>query len=113
MNGYPFLDKIVKPEYRSLDSGAALSACRDADVIVACVGDFLGQNGEYRDRADLDLSGDQQALLELLKSTGKPLVVVLVSGKPLTVPWVERERRRRGAAVQRRADRAGSRWPKR
>ena len=33
------------------------------------------KNGEFRDRANLDLSGDQQALLELLKSTGKPLVV--------------------------------------
>jgi beta-glucosidase len=90
VDGYPFLDKIVKPEYQSLESGPVLAACEDADVIVACVGDFLGQNGESRDRADLDLSGDQQALLELLKSSGKPLVTVLVSAKPLTVPWVER-----------------------
>ncbi|MFH1512077.1 MAG: glycoside hydrolase family 3 N-terminal domain-containing protein [Bacillota bacterium] len=88
VDGYPFLDTIVKPEYQNLDPAAALAACRGADVIVVCVGDFLGQNGEFRDRGDLDLSGDQQALLELLKSTGKPLVAVLVSGKPLTVPWV-------------------------
>ncbi|MBN1777774.1 MAG: glycoside hydrolase family 3 C-terminal domain-containing protein [Clostridiales bacterium] len=95
--GYPYLEKIIKPEFQNLDTGAVLSACEGADVLVACVGDFLGQTGEYRDRADLDLSGDQQALLELMKSTGKPLVVVLVSGKPLTVPWV---RENADAAVQ-------------
>ena len=72
-----------------LDPDAVRAACKDADVILACVGDFLGQNGEFRDRGDLNLTGDQQALLELAKETGKPLVVVLVSGKPLTVPWVE------------------------
>ena len=71
---------IVKPEVQNLDSAeAVLAACEDADAVVACVGDFLGQTGEFRDRADLSLSGDQQALLELVKSTGKPLVVVLVS----------------------------------
>jgi len=84
-----YMDRIVKPEYRNLDPAAVHAACEPADVIVACVGDFVGQNGEFRDRGDLNLSGDQQALLELLKQTGKPLVVVLVSGKPLTVPWVK------------------------
>ena len=88
-SGYPYLDKIILPELESLNAPAVLAACADAEAIVACVGDFLGQNGEFRDRADLNLSGDQQALLELLKATGKPLIVTLVSGKPLTAPWVE------------------------
>ena len=85
---YPSLDTIVKPEVQHLDSDAVLAACSGADAVVACVGDFLAQTGECRDRGNLNLSGDQQALLELVKSTGKPLIVVLVSGKPLTVPWV-------------------------
>ncbi len=72
----------------ALDKGAAIAACEGADAVVACVGDFIAQNGEARDRANLDLSGDQLALLQTLKATGKPLVVVLVTGKPLTVPWV-------------------------
>lgn len=72
-----------------LDVPALTTACKDADVIVACVGDCLLQNGEARDRADLDLSGDQQAMLNALHAMGKPLVVVLVTGKPLTVPWVK------------------------
>jgi beta-glucosidase len=87
--GQPYMDRIVKPEYQSLDPAAVRKACEGADVIVACVGDFVGQNGEFRDRGDPNLSGDQQKLLELLKQTGKPLAVVLVSGKPLTVPWVK------------------------
>jgi beta-glucosidase len=89
VDGYPLLDQIIKPEIQNLDSAAVLSACSGADAVVACVGDFLGQTGEFRDRGSLDLSGDQQALLELAHSTGKPLVVVLVSGKPLAVPWVK------------------------
>lgn len=72
----------------ALDEGATLAACEGADTVIACVGDFIGQNGEGRDRANLDLSGDQLALLKRLKATGKKLVVVLVTGKPLTVPWV-------------------------
>jgi beta-glucosidase len=55
---------------------------------VLVVGDTLSQNGEVRDRADLDLSGGQQQLLEAVAATGTPLVVVLINGKPLSVPWV-------------------------
>ena len=71
-----------------LDWPATLAACEGADELIACVGDFAGQNGEARDRANLDLSGDQLALLKALRTLGKPLTVVLISGKPLTVPWV-------------------------
>ena len=53
------------------------------------VGDCLAQNGEFKDRANLDLSGAQLDLLKALKECGKPLVVVLINGKPLTVPWVK------------------------
>jgi beta-glucosidase len=52
----------------------------------------LAQNGECKDRADLNLSGAQQKLLEVLKAAtlelGKPLIVILVNGKPLSIPWV-------------------------
>jgi len=53
------------------------------------VGDTILLNGEVRDRSSLDLTGAQQKLLEALKNTGKPLVVVLINGKPLTVPWIK------------------------
>lgn len=73
----------------ALDIPAVQAACADAEVIVACVGDCLAQNGEGRDRADLNLSGDQLALLQTLKALGKPLVVVLATAKPLTTPWIK------------------------
>ncbi|MGL6314164.1 glycoside hydrolase family 3 N-terminal domain-containing protein [Vibrio sp. WXL103] len=60
-----------------------------ADVIVACVGDTLAQNGEFHDRADLNLSAGQQRMLEAAKALGKPLIVNLVSSKPLTIPWIK------------------------
>ena len=63
----------------------AVSIAKDADVVIAVLGDCLKQNGEYRDRADLELSGRQNELLRRLKDTGKPVVTVLVNGKPLCI----------------------------
>ncbi|MBN1695948.1 MAG: glycoside hydrolase family 3 C-terminal domain-containing protein [Spirochaetales bacterium] len=57
------------------------------DVVVAVVGDTLPQIGERRDRADLDLSGDQELLLRTVDEKGVPLVVVLVNSKPLSIAW--------------------------
>ncbi len=70
------------------DMEAAVECSAGSDVIVAVVGDCIEQNGEYKDRADLALSGNQQKLLESLKNCGKPLIVVLVNSKPLSIPWV-------------------------
>jgi len=69
-----------------LDLSAVRSAAGQADVVVAVVGDTVALNGELRDRADLSLDPDQRELLEAIEATGKPLVVVLICGKPLTVP---------------------------
>lgn len=67
----------------------AIEAAEQSDIIIAVVGDDIILNGESRDRVDLALTGGQQKLLEALKNAGKPLVVVLVNGKPLTIPWIE------------------------
>lgn len=71
------------------DIEGAVSIAKNADVILAVVGDCRSQNGETRDRANLDLSGAQLDLLKALKKCGKPLAVILVNGKPLSVPWVK------------------------
>jgi len=70
------------------ETAAAAAAAREADLTVACVGDTLSQHGEFHDRADLNLTGRQQALLEAVKETGTPLCAVLMASKPLTVPWL-------------------------
>lgn len=80
--GCDIMDRTVQ------DIKGAVECASAVDMIIAVVGDCLAQNGEFKDRADLNLSGAQQELLEALKSTGKPLVIVLVNGKPLSIPWV-------------------------
>ena len=59
-----------------------------ADVIVAVVGETRHMSGEAASRATLDLPDDQQSLLESLAAKGKPLVVVVMAGRPLTIPWI-------------------------
>ena len=65
----------------------AVAAARQADVVVAAVGEARGMSHESSSRTRLDLPRNQQALLEALKATGKPLVLVLMNGHPLTLNW--------------------------
>lgn len=64
----------------------AVTQAREADVVVAVVGDRIELVGEGRSTATLDLVGGQIALLEALAETGTPLVVVLMASKPLVLP---------------------------
>jgi beta-glucosidase len=64
----------------------AVAAARNADYVVAVVGDSIELIGEGRSTATLDLIGGQLALLEALAATGKPLIVVLIASKPLALP---------------------------
>jgi beta-glucosidase len=76
------------PDARSLDrSGfdAAFAAVARADAAVVVVGEDGNISGECRSRAHLDLPGAQSALLERLASAGKPLLVVVMGGRPLTL----------------------------
>ncbi|PAB60298.1 glycoside hydrolase family 3 N-terminal domain-containing protein [Anaeromicrobium sediminis] len=67
----------------------AVNIAMDSDVIIAVVGDTNILNGEMRDRVDLNLTGAQDRLLKELYNTNKPLIVVLLNGKPLTIPWIK------------------------
>ena len=73
------------------DLDAAVLAARDADLIVFAVGDVIEQAGEYRDRADLALSGRQEELFSRLQALRKPIVTVLIATKPLCVTRVAEE----------------------
>jgi beta-glucosidase len=77
---------VLDPDTSAVRGAADVAAA--ADVAVVVVGDHLELTGEERDRSDLDLTGGQQALLEAVKATGTPLIVVLINSKPLTIPWV-------------------------
>ncbi len=65
------------------DLDAAVTAAKDADAVFYVVGDSIDLFGEYKDRADLSLSGRQTELFYRLQATGKPICTVLVSSKPL------------------------------
>ena len=70
------------------DIPGAVEAAKDADAIVLVVGDTIDQHGEYKDRADLSLSGQQMELYRALRALNLPLAVVLVSSKPLAIPEI-------------------------
>lgn len=72
------------------DINAAVAAAADCDVIIAALGEDESCTGESKSRTSLQLPGRQQQLLEALKATGKPVVLLLVNGQPLTINWAER-----------------------
>jgi len=72
---------------RGDDIAAAVAAAKDANVVVLGLGEWQGISGEGFDRSNLDLPGKQEQLLEAVAGTGKPVVLVLENGRPLTIEW--------------------------
>ena len=70
------------------DLAAAVAAAAKADVVILALGESGGEmTGEATSRAFIGLPGRQQELLEKIVATGKPVVLILFSGRPLTLPW--------------------------
>ncbi|MCR5136132.1 MAG: glycoside hydrolase family 3 C-terminal domain-containing protein [Oscillospiraceae bacterium] len=70
-----------------LDEEEIARACTEGDVIVAVVGETDAMSGEASSRADTGLPGRQRELLERLLRSGKPVVTVLMNGRPLALRW--------------------------
>jgi beta-glucosidase len=68
---------------------AAVAAAQEAEATVLVLGESAAMSGEAAARADIDLPGQQQQLLEAVAATGKPFVVVLMNGRPLTLEAVD------------------------
>jgi beta-glucosidase len=66
---------------------AAVQAARQADVVVMALGESAEMSGEAGSRAHLDLPGNQQQLLQKVAATGKPVVLLVFSGRPLVLDW--------------------------
>ena len=71
----------------------AIAAAQQADVAIVVVGDKSGltldcSTGEFRDRSTLTLPGAQEELVKAIVATGKPVVVVLTNGRPVSSPWI-------------------------
>jgi len=70
------------------DIAAAVAAAGKADLVVLALGENAGEmTGEAASRAHLKLPGRQQELLEKVVAAGKPVVLIIFSGRPLTLPW--------------------------
>ena len=87
------IQDIVPKTTVIFDSGenipSAVAKARDADVVILGLGEREGISGEGFDRSSLDLPGDQESLLESVVATGKPIVLVLENGRPLTIGWAK------------------------
>jgi beta-glucosidase len=66
----------------------AVKAAQDSDAVILALGENApAMTGEAASRAHLGLPGQQEQLLEAVVATGKPVVLILFSGRPLTLPW--------------------------
>jgi len=65
----------------------AVETAKKADVVVAVVGESANMSGESSSRSDIRIPESQRDLLKALAKTGKPLVIVLFNGRPLTLTW--------------------------
>ena len=73
---------------------AAEDAARQADIVVMVLGESSGLSGEAAARAHIDLPGNQQQFIDRISALGKPVVMVLFSGRPLVLtPVVNKVRR--------------------
>lgn len=68
----------------------AVEKSKKADVIIAVVGEDAKRVGESLSRTGLNLPGRQLKLIQALQATGKPVVMVLINGQPLTINWENR-----------------------
>lgn len=67
----------------------AVSAARGADVVVAALGENANMNGEGTSRSNPVIPAPQMELLKALLATGKPVVLVVFTGRPLVMPWAD------------------------
>jgi beta-glucosidase len=67
---------------------SAIDHCRAAELAILCVGEDATMSGEGGSRTDLGLPGCQRALAEAVLDVGKPVIVLLTSGRPLALPWL-------------------------
>jgi beta-glucosidase len=78
---------LVTSEQRDQAFKEALNTINSSDAAVLVLGELQSMSGERASRATLDLPGEQEKLLEASVATGKPIVLVLLNGRPLAINW--------------------------
>lgn len=79
---------LTGDEQREMDK--AVENARRADVAVVVLGGGQRTCGENKSRSSLDLPGRQLQLLQAIQATGKPVVLILINGRPLSINWADR-----------------------
>ena len=79
---------LTEEEQSEIDK--AVENARQADVAVVVLGGGQRTCGENKSRSSLDLPGRQLQLLQAIQATGKPIVLILINGRPLSVNWADR-----------------------
>ena len=79
---------LTGDEQREMDK--AVENARQADVAVVVLGGGQRTCGENKSRSSLDLPGRQLQLLQAIQATGKPVVLILINGRPLSINWADR-----------------------
>ncbi|MCY1409723.1 Thermostable beta-glucosidase B [compost metagenome] len=82
---------IIDPRPAQVMIDEAVAAAKQADVIVAAVGESRGMSHESSSRTTLEIPASQRELITALKATGKPLVLVLMNGRPLSLGWEQQQ----------------------
>ena len=79
----------IEPETRTTENmlKEAVETAEKSDVVVAVLGEAADMTGESSSRADISIPESQEILLKALVNTGKPVVLVLFNGRPLTLEW--------------------------
>lgn len=96
LNNFQYSGRVVLPDHesnnRKIDSAVAVA--KQADIIIVAVGENeqfsreAGSPDHFGDNSTLDLQSDQDALVKAMVATGKPVVVYLAHGRPLSVNWI-------------------------
>ena len=91
---HPFgeFDAVAKKPAQSAEDAeaafqAAVEAARNADMVIAVMGESQDMAGEFASRGSLDLPGRQTELLQAVSALGKPVILVLLNGRPLSINW--------------------------
>lgn len=67
----------------------AIAAAKKSDIVIMAIGEDYTQSGEAASRSEIGLPGPQQALIEEIHALGKPVVAVVMAGRPLTIEWID------------------------
>lgn len=89
---WPESEVLPEPLTReeSSEIGKAVAAAEKSDLTVVVLGDSMKTVGESASRTSLDLPGDQLDLVKAVHATGKPVIVVLINGRPMSINWISK-----------------------